>query len=473
MVFSSLTFLFCFLPLLLLLYYLAPRNFRNAVLIFFSLLFYAWGGVSYTVILISSILLNYFLVKRIQKTESRSWLVAGIGVNVSLLVVFKYLNFFIDNINAAGAAFGAGSALLDNVKITLPLGISFFTFQQMSMLWDVYRKDVTGKITLRDTALYVASFPQLIAGPIVRYQHIIGQIKDRSESWSLFRSGVERFILGLFKKVVFANTCGALADDIIAFPHAELDPATAWLGMICYALQIYFDFAGYSDMAIGLARMFGFRIRENFDFPYISTSIREFWRRWHISLSTWFRDYLYIPLGGNRAGRAKLYFNLILVFALCGFWHGATWSFVFWGLYHGLFLLLERTGFGNFLNRLPQPISWIYTMGVVVVGWVFFRIEHFGDAWTYAGRMFGFGEPGSISVSAFLQPSSVAIIFLATISSSRIFDTLYKSYLRNSAVLRAKWQFQYLSASGFLFVLLYCILILNAGSFNPFIYFRF
>lgn len=475
MVFSSLTFLFCFLPALLLLYYLSIKSIRNYLLLLFSIIFYAWGGVSYSAVLLGSILVNFLIVRQIQKSSKPNWLRLGMGFNIALLAVFKYANFFIENINAVFSSLAGPDDLLTEVNISLPIGISFFTFQQMSMLWDVYRKEFSGKIRLDETALYVSAFPQLIAGPIVKYHDIIDQIKDRTSSWELFRSGVIRFILGLFKKVVFANTCGAIADEIMGYPAAEIGFMTSWVGIICYALQIYFDFSGYSDMAIGLGRMFGFRILENFNFPYISRSIREFWQRWHISLSTWFRDYVYIPLGGNQKGIRRTYLNLILVFALTGLWHGSTWSFVIWGLFHGLFIVLERLGGDKILKRLPTFVSWGYTMLVVLVGWVFFRIEQIGDALSYLGQMFSPFSEGVLPASTLFTPANAVIVGLALLSTTTFLERLHQGLMSRQEKALSGFTFWVELAQSIILMgmLYYCILLLNANSFNPFIYFRF
>jgi alginate O-acetyltransferase complex protein AlgI len=348
-----------FYPKLTLCYYAAPPRVRNGILLLFSFLFYAWGGVSYSIILVISVLTNFIFVRQIAKSGKfkKRWLQAGIVFNIVLLGLFKYLDFLIENINFISNISTDTPVMIGSLGIVLPLGISFFTFQQMSMLWDVYRDEPEELPRFGQTALYISFFPQLIAGPIVRYHDIIDQIRNRSEKLDLFVSGIRKFIIGLFKKMVIANTCAAIADSIFIQDVEMISIGMTWLAAVAYAFQIYFDFSGYSDMAIGLGRMFGFRILENFNFPYIARSIQDFWRRWHISLSTWFRDYLYIPLGGNRGGRLRTYVNLFIVFFLTGLWHGATWSFVFWGLFHGLFLVIERLGFAKILKRLPAPIS--------------------------------------------------------------------------------------------------------------------
>ncbi len=465
MLFSSLVFLFFFLPVLLAIYYCAPKNWRNSILLLFSIVFYAWGGVSYSLILIVSTVFNFFIARGISRAEQRKKriLVIGIIFNVLLLVSFKYLGFIVENINNLFAFLGEDSAPFAELKILLPLGISFYTFQQMSMLWDVYRTKEKTKIGFSETALYISLFPQLVAGPIVRYNDIIDQIRKRRESLSLFSSGVERFIIGLFKKIVIANTCGLLVDTILQNDIALLSASAAWLAIVAYAIQIYFDFSGYSDMAIGLGRMFGFNIAENFNFPYIARSIREFWQRWHISLSTWFRDYVYIPLGGNRRKSIVVYRNLLIVFLLTGFWHGATWSFVFWGLFHGFFLVIERIGFGKILEKLPSFISWGYTILVVLTGWVFFRIEDFPTALEFVQKLFGFGEVGQLSAIGFINNESLIVLLLAIVMSLPL--------------VQIKWNppnwLVFAKNFGLILMLVYAVMAINFGSYNPFIYFRF
>ncbi len=472
MLFSSLTFLFVFLPITLLLYYLSPKNWKNAVLLFLSILFFAWGGVSYTFLFLGSILINFFFAKQINRSKEsrRSWLAAGIVSNVTILVIFKYLSFFIENINLLFFNFGVSETLLPELKIILPLGISFYTFHQMSMLWDIYRRDDKIELKLSECALYVAFFPQLIAGPIVRYKDIINQIQSRSESWQLFTQGAERFILGLAKKVIIANTMAALADEIFSFNPHELSASVVWMGTIAYTLQIYFDFSGYSDMAIGLAKMFGFNLLENFNLPYTARSIQEFWRRWHISLSTWFRDYVYIPLGGNRSGKTKTYFNLSLVFILTGFWHGATWSFVFWGIFHGFFLILERIGFSKFLSKYGF-IGWIYTMLIVMIGWIFFRIENFSTALDFIQQLFATNTAQQIDLNYFINSENILILIIGVFLSAPIWLSWKTTYFDKLNNLVSK---QTLLRQTFLLgIFLYAVMLINANSYNPFIYFKF
>ena len=474
MLFSSLVFIFVFLPAILFVYYVAPKKIRNYVLLAFSLIFYAWGGISYTLILIISILFNYLFVRQLarDRIHKRRWLAIGLTFNISLIFVFKYLDFFIENINDIGLFVIPDFNALPEANIVLPLGISFFTFQQMSLLWDVYRNPEAKKLDFINTALYISFFPQLIAGPIVRYNDIIDQIRNRIETLGLINSGIRRFILGLFKKIVLANTCASIADSIMDNNIDDISTPVAWLGIISYAFQIYFDFSGYSDMAIGLGRMFGFRILENFNFPYISRSIKEFWRRWHISLSSWFRDYVYIPLGGNRNGPYRTYFNLLLVFLLTGFWHGATWSFVFWGVFHGVFLIIERLGFGKILDRLPKLISWSYMILVVLIGWVFFRIEDFTDALNFVGVLFGRGSSGDVLFIHYLDRERVVILLLAAAASSTVFLRI-KDY--SSHLLSGRYHVIYKLIRDIIMtlMLLYSVMYINSGSYNPFIYFRF
>lgn len=478
MLFSSLIFLFLFLPITIGLYLIAPKIGKNTVLLLASLLFYAWGGVSYLLVLIVSILLNHAIAIGINKgtdKKRKRWLASGVILNVLILATFKYLDFAIENVNGLLQLFQIRFELTEP-GIKLPIGISFFTFQQMSMLWDVYRNEKREKLSLSDTALYVAFFPQLIAGPIVRYHDIIGQIRDRVPDAGLFRSGVQRFILGLFRKVVIANTCAELVDRIMSMNTVELNPALAWFGLSLFAIQLYFDFAGYSDMAIGLGRMFGFRILENFNFPYISKSVQEFWRRWHISLSNWFKDYVYIPLGGNRLGVSRTYVNLFAVFLLTGFWHGATWNFVLWGLIHGIFLVVERLGWKSVLDRLPGFVSWAYTIGVWVVSLAFFRIRNFSDSLDYLSAMFGMNESISdVSPFDLLNLEYGVVLAIALISSSKLLHYLKSWIQRQTAMMSESLQllFEMAKASGLVAVFVFCIMLINAGSFDPFIYFRF
>jgi len=434
MVFSSPIFLFLFLPLALLFTLVFRRKYQNIILLAASLVFYAWGGPYYALILLFSILLNYFTGRLVDKHKTtgkgRLYLGIGIALNLSVLVLFKYANFLVDNINILLS--GVGLSPIKIIGISLPIGISFFTFQAISYIVDIYRNEARVQKNIANIGLYISLFPQLIAGPIVRYHDIAEQLVSRRLHIRKFASGVERFIIGLAKKVLIANTVAAAADEIFAMSPDSLTFPLAWLGIICYTFQIYFDFAGYSDMAIGLGRMFGFEILENFNFPYISKSIREFWRRWHISLSNWFRDYLYIPLGGNRVSSSKVYLNLFLVFVLTGFWHGASWSFIVWGLIHGVFMILERIGFEKFLTKIWTPFRHLYVLLVVIVAWVFFRVENIGEAFRYTETMFSFNfnEGKTEDLLKYLNSELIVVFILACISSTRIFVIIEQFYLK-------------------------------------------
>ncbi|MCI5162077.1 MAG: MBOAT family protein [Candidatus Electrothrix sp. AX5] len=386
MVFSSSVFLFGFLPMIIACYCLSPQKYKNTILLFFSLFFYAWGEVFYIIVMIISIISNFFFGKLIYKNKNRIkvkniYLFFGVAVNILLLIYFKYSNFIIDNVNNMLSIFN-----IENIEfpaVHLPLGISFFTFQAISYIVDVYRDEVPAQKSIFDLALYISLFPQLIAGPIVRYHDVSQQIMNRRHSVDLFSSGAQRFIYGLSKKMLIANPLGQVADSIFILSENELTLPLAWIGILSYSLQIFFDFSGYSDMAIGLGRMFGFQFHENFNYPYISKSLREFWRRWHISLSTWFRDYVYISLGGNRVSTIRTYTNLLIVFFLTGFWHGASWNFVIWGLFHGVFITLEHAGFSNLLKKMPAVIQHTYLLFVVITSWVFFRSDTFLESVKY------------------------------------------------------------------------------------------
>jgi alginate O-acetyltransferase complex protein AlgI len=394
------TFLFLFLPVLLLLYHAIPRwwaagpGLRNAVLLLASVVFYFWGGKQFLGVLIGAVLFNYLTAMAIERCHdtpaARRFLGLGVGANLALLVAFKYWRFIAANI---AGLLGAPQVLAKSTPaeppLLIPLGLSFFTFSAIGYLVDVYGKRIPAERNLWRTSLYLLLFPKIVAGPITRYQQLSRQLADRPVTPGLFASGVQRFIIGLAKKTIIASAVGLPADRIFAIPTAQLTPPLAWLGLVCYAIQIYFDFSGYTDMAIGTGRMFGFNLPENFDYPYVADSIRDFWRRWHISLSSWLRDYLYVPLGGNRVAPWRVYFNLVTVFVLCGVWHGASWSYIVWGLYFGVFLVLERLGLGDALQKAPRPVRHLYTLTVVLGSWVLFRAATLGDAIGYFGALAG------------------------------------------------------------------------------------
>ncbi len=485
MVFSTPTFLFLFLPLVLGAYLLLPRAGKNLWLLGASLFFYAWGERWIVLIMLLSILGNYFLALRLVATQQASrrtlYVVLALVFNLGLLFIFKYANFFVDSINPLISSLGWGS--IEIPTITLPIGISFFTFQALSYVIDVYRGDAPLQRNPIDFALYIALFPQLIAGPIVRYVDVAEQIVHRQESWSKFAQGVERFVFGLAKKMIFANTAAEVADKIFQLPLDDITPGLAWLGTACYTIQIYFDFSGYSDMAIGLGLMFGFRYLENFRHPYVARSITDFWRRWHISLSTWFRDYLYIPLGGNRKGPARTYLNLFLVFFLCGLWHGASWTFVAWGIYHGLLLVLERLGLGQFLTRLPRVVQHAYALLAVMIGWVLFRATSFEQAGVFILALFGVsGNPAPLAVSAreYLDPQLILAILIGSFCSTPILSWALSRWRESTnpehPASRLRWSTE-LGETALTFFLLALLTICTSkmalGTYNPFIYFRF
>ncbi len=471
MLFTSPIFLFYFLPLVMLAYYLAPAAGRNVLLLVFSLLFYAFGEVFFVAVMLLSIAVNYgagLAIEAAPLTVRRRYLVAALIANLSLLAFFKYAGFVLENLNLLP---GVALAIPD---IHLPLGISFFTFQAMSYLVDIYRGTAPVCRDPLRCGLYISLFPQLIAGPIVRYHEIAAQLQERPESSALFVSGVRRFIMGLAKKMLLANPLGELADTVFGMPSSSLDPGLAWCGAIFFGLQIYFDFSAYSDMAIGLGRLFGFRFPENFNYPYSASSMREFWRRWHMSLSRWFRDYLYIPLGGNRFGGARTAFNLVAVFLLCGLWHGASWNFVIWGGIHGLFLALERGGFGTVLGRLWWPLRHFYVLAVVTTAWVFFRLESLPAAWDYVSIMYGFGGaetvPGTLLM--LLGREQVLVLLLATLLALPVYPALC---IRWAIPMGQRRPLLYAMEHAALFLPLMWLALLSVASsvYNPFIYFRF
>jgi alginate O-acetyltransferase complex protein AlgI len=496
MVFSSPVFLFLFLPCVLLLYFGLRTSLRNLVLLGSSLFFYAWGETYLVLLMVLSIIVNWGLGLWIGSTEApprrRVGLALGVVFNLGLLVAFKYADWLwtvassalvaagiLDDRPAAlgsllGGEAARGVLLTEQGGIRLPIGVSFFTFQAMSYVVDVYRGSVERQKSLLNFATYLSLFPQLIAGPIVRYHDVAKEIESRTVRLEGFSLGARRFVIGLGKKMLIANSVALVADQIFAIPAVQLTPALAWIGIVAYALQIYFDFSGYSDMAIGLGHMFGFRFLENFNYPYISRSITEFWRRWHISLSTWFRDYLYIPLGGSRQGAARTYRNLVIVFFLCGLWHGASFAFVVWGLYHGLFLVLERMGLSTWMGRRPAPLQHAYTLLVVLVGWVFFRAESLSGALWYLQTMFGLGagDPALHPVAIYADRVFVLAVVAGVLGSMPWLPRV-RAWSHEHA--RGPWRvgLEVATVLGFAAILLGSVFELSAGVYNPFIYFRF
>ena len=485
MLFSSPTFLFLFLPVLLGLYAVVRREGRNLLLLAASLLFYCWGEYGYVLVLLCCTAFNYGMGLWLGRTTgpraSKSVLALAVAGNLALLVAFKYSNFLVDTLNPWLSAAGLPPVFL--APVHLPLGISFFTFQALSYVMDVYRREAPPQKSLLTFALYKTLFPQLIAGPIVRYKDVAGELTRRSVRREDLAAGIKRFIVGLGKKMLLANTLAVAADGVFATPRDSLTPALAWLGIVCYALQIYFDFSGYSDMAIGLGRLFGFHFLENFRYPYAAASLTDFWRRWHISLSSWFRDYLYIPLGGNRGGRWRTYLNLVVVFALCGLWHGASWTFLLWGLFHGAFLVAERMGLGRLLERAWQPIRHAYLLLVVLAGWVLFRAATLPDALVFFRTLLGFpAGAGGGSVEPFLRTELALVLPAALLGATPFVPFLAQTWewLVHSQAGRRRWAASALQAAwafgdvaGCMAVLLASSALLAVGTYNPFIYFRF
>jgi alginate O-acetyltransferase complex protein AlgI len=478
MVFSSVVFLFYFLPLFLATFLLS--GFSKNVLLLFSMVFYAWGEPVFLPLVLIMISINFWLGRAIERGHdngrARLWVTTGIVVNLLPLAIFKYGIFLVQMLlgvagPAIGKVFGVSPDQLTANHIPLPLGISFYTFHSLSYLIDVYRRDVRAERSLRDLAVYVSMFPQLIAGPIIRYKTIAGELHKPIISMDRFATGIRYFVIGLSQKVLIANTVAASADAIFALPPDQLSAPLSWLGIVCYTLQIYFDFGGYSNMAIGLGLMIGFTFPINFNYPYISTSITEFWRRWHISLSSWFRDYLYVPLGGNRVSPWRTYLNLWIVFLLCGLWHGAAWNFVVWGAAHGGLLVLERAGFGGVLARIHPFLRHVYVMLAVMATWVLFRADTLGAAGHYFAAMVGFG-PASAAVPPlhrFLGIDVVLAIVAGTAASGPYGDRALKAV---GSVLRAG-EIQVGQLAGLVVLLGLVTLSLAGGAYNPFIYFRF
>lgn len=473
MVFSSSLFLFYFLPVFLLLYYLFPVQRRNVLIAVASLLFYTWGAPLFVFVLLAGMSIDFFLMKkftqltRIQQTQ-RMW--AGVILNVALLLYFKYANFFVNNLNAMLHA--AGFEAVQWTKVALPIGISFFTFHKLSYIIDVYRQTKAPFTKLSDYLLYILLFPQLIAGPIVRYNEIADQILDRrhQEHEQFYLSGFFRFIIGLSKKVLIANVLGEEADRIYALPATELTSSLAWVAAITYTFQIYFDFSGYSDMAIGLAMLMGFRFPENFNYPYIAQSITEFWRRWHITLGNWMRDYMYIPLGGNRVSTTRMYINLWLVFLISGFWHGAEWTFLIWGAYHGFFLVAERLFLNRITSYIGKPLRVLLTFFLALVGWVFFRAPDLSSA-IHMLKLMGSMDNLSLFDQLSVKQSSI-LLTAALLSFAGAFPIIEKHTPRlySASTNLSKLLLQSLLI---LFLCMWSFSEVLSSGFNPFIYFRF
>ena len=464
MLFSSIPFLYYFLPLVLVCYFCVPFRWKNFILLFFSLIFYSWGEPRYIFLMVLSILLGYIegiLIER--KKHSRLILAGACCIHLGLLMYFKYIDFLIGNLNAIGLS-------IPLFHIALPIGISFYTFQILSYLIDVYRKDCTAQTNLISFGAYVSMFPQLIAGPIVRYADIEEQLKMRKVTLRKLGQGSMYFIIGLAKKVIIANSTGAVFEEVAAMSTGSLSVLTAWVGVFSYAFQIYFDFSGYSDMAIGLGKMFGFEFKKNFDHPYVSKSATEFWRRWHISLGTWFREYVYIPLGGNRCSVSRNIFNLMVVWTLTGMWHGAAWNFVAWGVYYGVILVMEKYVWGASVEQLPKPVQHIYAGAVILVGWVFFFSPSLGYALRYLWAMIGGGSGIADAQGAFLLFTHWLLFVIAAVGS-----TAYGRKLLNNAVRFSANRTVRMTVGAVLYIGIFFLSVafLVTDTFNPFLYFRF
>lgn len=458
MVFSSLVFLFLFLPSVLFCYYLIPKdniNWKNYILLLFSIFFYFYGEPRLIVVLLFSLILNYLFGLKMSSKYKRVYLILAIIFNVGNLAFFKYSNFFITNVNAIFAT------NFNLIKVIMPIGISFYTFQAMSYVIDSYRDESFIQKNPLYVFLYVIMFPQLIAGPIVRYEDVAQQIEDRSHTIEKFSYGIDRFIQGLSKKVLLANSFAIIADAVFDKDISYINNSSlVWFAAIAYTLQIYFDFSGYSDMAIGLGKMFGFDFLENFNYPYISKSVTEFWRRWHISLSTWFRDYIYIPLGGNRLGFSRQIFNMFIVWFLTGFWHGAEWNFILWGLYYGIILTIEKLFLSKFLEK-HIIFSHLYTIIIVIVGWVIFRVTSLNQVWHFIRIMFSFKGGIHNEVIFFLNEYKIELI-LGLVFSTPVIYKIKKNKVSQILLIIIE-----------LILMILVVMTLLQSSYNPFIYFRF
>ena len=468
MLFSSIVFLFTFLPAVVILYYLLPVRFRNVILLLARLVFYAWGEPVYLFLMLLSILFNYFsgldIARNLQdKRAAKRSLVFNLIINLAVLGFFKYEGFVLDTLN------GILPVHISYHALPLPIGISFYTFQILSYIIDVYRGNVKVQTNLLNFALYVTMFPQLIAGPIVQYADVDEQLASREVSRTKFGEGSMYFIRGLAKKVLLANTSGMIFTEVSGLAKGNIAVMTAWLGAFAYMFQIYFDFSGYSDMAIGLGKMFGFEFNMNFNYPYVSKSITEFWRRWHISLSSWFRDYVYIPLGGNRVSKIKHIRNLLIVWFLTGLWHGAAWNFVAWGLYYGVILIIEKYLLSPVLDRLPDIVRHIYSIVLVVIGWVLFFSSSFGQAADYIRVMFGAGAHGFADrESMYLLTSNLILWLILIFGSTPLVHFRYEHMLRSK-----KWNTTIINSVVYAALFIVCIAYLVTETYNPFLYFRF
>jgi len=472
MVFSSLLFLFRFLPAVLILYFIVPKRFRNLVLLLVSLIFYAWGEPKYVFLMLFSILITYlggFMVDWFRSSgdekKAKISMIVTVALALSLLGFFKYADFVIETVNRIG------HTDIDLLRLSLPIGISFYTFQTISYVIDVYRGDARVQKNIISYGAYVTMFPQLIAGPIVRYSTIDEQLRTRRESAEEFAGGAERFVIGLGKKVLLANSAGALWDSIRVMDASTMPALTAWLGIAAYTFQIYFDFSAYSDMAIGLGHMFGFRFLENFNYPYQAKSVTEFWHRWHISLGTWFREYVYIPLGGNRVSRARFIRNIMIVWMLTGIWHGADWNFVLWGIYYGVLLLVEKLFLKKYLEKTPGWLQHVYTMFTVMIGWFIFTWNENESGFAYLKAMFGMGGGFADRGTVYLLYTNAILLVMLILGSTDLpvrLAGLCRARIAGRDTLTTVVRCVFLTAVFFLST----AYLVNA-SYNPFLYFRF
>ena len=466
MIFSTPYFLFLYLPIVLLLYYIVPLKLRNLVLLIVSLAFYGWGEPVYIVIMFASIAIDYthgMLVTRCKNKGNlkgaKAAVASSVFFNLALLFFFKYWDFIATNLAAIGLDF------MPVLGLELPIGISFYTFQTMSYTIDVYRGDARTQRNIITFGSFVTLFPQLIAGPILQYKHLDEQLEHRDHTADKFASGVQRFTIGCAKKVLLANAIGQLWDVYLATPVAELTTLGAWLGILAFSFQLYFDFSGYSDMAIGLGRMLGFEFLDNFNYPYLSRSATEFWRRWHISLGSWFRDYMYIPLGGNRVSKPRLIFNLLIVWAATGIWHGASWNFLFWGLFYFVLLVFEKFWFAGVLKKLPRWVGHVYGLLLIMVGWTIFAVEDMTQLGGYLKAMFGFGAELLDSAFLYNLRNYLPILIIAGIAST----PLAKNVWHKLSDKAKKVALPILMIAGLILATAYLV----DGTYNPFLYFRF
>lgn len=499
MVFSSLTFLYYFLPIILIVYIFLPNTAvvplprgknlvipaRNLLILLSGFFFYAWGEPFYVILMLFSTLIDYTAGRLMAKFDDspakrRACLIVSVCMNVGLLAVFKYSDFLIDTVNGIFRTDITNPVILANraindvynfglseSRVALPIGISFYTFQSMSYTIDLYLRNIKVQKSFVSFTSYVTLFPQIVAGPIVRYEDVAAELDERTVNINKISEGICKFVKGLAKKVLLANNIGIIWTQIKAMDYGEISAATAWIGILAFTFQIYFDFSGYSDMAVGLGKMLGFNFPKNFDHPYLSKSVSEFWRRWHITLGTWFREYVYIPLGGNRKGQGKTIRNLLIVWGLTGLWHGASWNFILWGLYFGVLIVIERLGWGNVLKKLPAVVSMLYTFLIVVFGWVLFDTNTLSDAWWFFKAMFGANGLGD-GTAAYFIASNIVIFLLCIFASTDLFGKFTEFFQKKKRKLYAGVTPAVTAA-----VLLLCTSYLVDATYNPFLYFRF